>query len=76
NGTIQEGSQLATLVITPAYRRKIVTGVISGFHENGASHLQLLGSFLTITQLEAAYRDAETRGYLCHEFGDSCLILN
>ena len=44
-------------------------------HERGASHFALLGAFARRELLERAYAHAEREGYLCHEFGDSSLIL-
>jgi S-adenosylmethionine:tRNA ribosyltransferase-isomerase len=76
NVRIKSGEGVATLKINPTYGRRVVTGILSGFHENGASHLKLLGSFLAPDRLAAIYREAEEHGYLCHEFGDSNLILN
>lgn len=69
------GPGVATLRLTPRRPLRLVQGILTGFHDKGASHLELLGSFLPHGELETAYREAEARGYLAHEFGDSMLIL-
>ncbi|MBI3803088.1 MAG: S-adenosylmethionine:tRNA ribosyltransferase-isomerase [Nitrospirae bacterium] len=76
DGTVRPGSEITSLKISPVYRRRIVSGILSGFHESGASHLSLLGSFIEPENLEAIYNDAEVRGYFAHEFGDVCLLLS
>ncbi len=72
NGDIKE---VATLKLTPEFKRKIVTGIFSGLHEPGASHIDLLTSFVSPGILARAYAEAEGRDYLWHEYGDVCLIL-
>lgn len=74
-GIVRPGPGIATLKMTPTFQRRVVSGILSGFHDSGASHLQMLGSFMEPVRLAQAYREAEERGYLAHEFGDSCLIL-
>lgn len=74
-GRVVSGGGTATLKISPDYRRQIVSGILSGFHDTGASHLKLLGSFIRPEKLAAAYREAEERGFLAHEFGDANLII-
>jgi S-adenosylmethionine:tRNA ribosyltransferase-isomerase len=63
------------LVLGPDRPARVVTGLISGWHEAGASHLALLESVAGPALVGAAYREAEAAGYLWHEFGDSCLLL-
>jgi S-adenosylmethionine:tRNA ribosyltransferase-isomerase len=61
---------------TPAMRAPgIVDGLLTGFHEPGASHLDLLEAFASRGDLQRAYAEAAERGYRCHEYGDLCLIL-
>jgi S-adenosylmethionine:tRNA ribosyltransferase-isomerase len=52
-----------------------VDGLLTGLHEPTASHFELLQAFAPRPLLEHAYARAEAAGYLCHEFGDSNLIL-
>jgi S-adenosylmethionine:tRNA ribosyltransferase-isomerase len=52
-----------------------VDGLLTGWHEPEASHLQLLEAVAGAGLLERSYRAALAHGYLWHEFGDSQLIL-
>ncbi|HEY5351887.1 MAG TPA: S-adenosylmethionine:tRNA ribosyltransferase-isomerase [Streptosporangiaceae bacterium] len=63
------------LMLGPEHPAHVVSGLISGWHEAGASHLALLESVAGRALVEASYREAEGAGYLWHEFGDSCLLL-
>ncbi|MGV3488793.1 MAG: S-adenosylmethionine:tRNA ribosyltransferase-isomerase [Tuberibacillus sp.] len=54
---------------------KVADGLITGFHEPEASHLDLLTAFVPEKMLETAYQEAIKEGYLWHEFGDINLIL-
>jgi S-adenosylmethionine:tRNA ribosyltransferase-isomerase len=63
------------LVLGPEHPARVVDGLISGWHEPGASHLALLESVAGPVLVEASYREAGAAGYLWHEFGDSCLLL-
>lgn len=63
------------LRITPGYRLKTVDGLLTGFHEPTASHLDLLTAFLPPERLRPVYEEALREKYLWHEFGDANLIL-
>lgn len=63
------------LVITPERGVRVVDGLLTGFHEPKASHLDMLAAIAGSTHLEKAYRAALHRGYLWHEFGDLHLLL-
>lgn len=63
------------LVITPECGVRTVDGMITGWHEPQASHLQMLEAVAGPELLERSYAAALDRGYLWHEFGDSHLIL-
>jgi S-adenosylmethionine:tRNA ribosyltransferase-isomerase len=54
---------------------RIVDGLITGFHEPEASHLDMLSAFIDPSLLYNAYQEAIREGYLWHEFGDMNLIL-
>jgi S-adenosylmethionine:tRNA ribosyltransferase-isomerase len=53
----------------------VVSGLITGWHDAEASHLELLAAVAGTALVAAAYQAAEQAGYLWHEFGDSCLLL-
>ena len=54
---------------------RVVTGLITGWHDPEASHLALLEAVAGPELVRAAYLEAEQAGYLWHEFGDSHLIV-
>jgi S-adenosylmethionine:tRNA ribosyltransferase-isomerase len=54
---------------------KSVNGLITGFHEPGASHIDMVVAFSGLESVSAVYRESLDRGYLWHEFGDVNLIL-
>jgi S-adenosylmethionine:tRNA ribosyltransferase-isomerase len=63
------------LVLGPDRPAHIVTGLITGWHAPGASHLQLLQAVAGTEMVDTAYQVALRERYLWHEFGDSCLLL-
>jgi S-adenosylmethionine:tRNA ribosyltransferase-isomerase len=66
---------VANLLLGPGYAPRLVRGLLSGMHEPGTSHFNLLEAFAPRALLEAAFAHADRAGYLEHEFGDACLIL-
>ena len=63
------------LVVTPECGVSVVDGLITGWHEPEASHLQMLEALMGPELLARSYDAALDAGYLWHEFGDSHLIL-
>ena len=63
------------LIVTPDRGVAVVDGLLTGFHEPQASHLDLLRAFAADALLEGAYGHALDAGYLWHEFGDVHLLL-
>ncbi len=74
-GEVRAGAGWTNLVVTPERRLWIVDGLITGWHEPEASHLQLLRAAAGDELLDRSYAAAIRHGYLWHEFGDSHLIL-
>ncbi|QBR93432.1 S-adenosylmethionine:tRNA ribosyltransferase-isomerase [Nocardioides euryhalodurans] len=62
-------------VVTPAEPPRVVDGLVTGWHDPGASHLLLVEAVAGRDTAQAAYDVASTAGYLWHEFGDSALLL-
>jgi len=62
------------LIVTPERGVHVVDGLLTGFHEPEASHLDMLRAFADAPLLERAYAEALDAGYLWHEFGDTHLI--
>lgn len=74
-GGVEPGSGWTDLVITPERGLRAVDGLVTGWHEPGASHLQMLAAVAGPSLLGRCYEAALLEGYLWHEFGDSHLIL-
>lgn len=55
---------------------QVCDGIITGFHEPKASHLEMLAAFIDKEELLEAYQKAISAEYLWHEFGDMNLIIN
>lgn len=62
-------------VVTPARGARVVDGLLTGWHDAGASHLLLLEAVGGRALVEDSYRAAAEHGYSRHEFGDVHLIL-
>ncbi|MCW2601384.1 MAG: S-adenosylmethionine:tRNA ribosyltransferase-isomerase [Frankiales bacterium] len=71
----EAGSGWTDLVLTPERPARVVDGLITGWHDPGASHVKLLESVAGPELVARAYAEAQARGFLWHEFGDSCLLL-
>jgi S-adenosylmethionine:tRNA ribosyltransferase-isomerase len=75
NGVVEPGEGWTSLVVTPEAGLNAVDGLVTGWHEPRASHLELLEAVAGEELLERSYLAALEHGYLWHEFGDSQLIL-
>jgi S-adenosylmethionine:tRNA ribosyltransferase-isomerase len=74
-GELVPGEGTTDLRIDARFVPRVVDGVLTGIHEPASSHFELLSAFAPRDVLLAAHAEAEARGYLLHEFGDSCLLL-
>ena len=75
DGTEAAGAGWTSLVVTPERGLRAVDGLLTGWHEPAASHLQLLEAVAGPELLRRSYEAALAHGYLWHEFGDSHLVL-
>jgi S-adenosylmethionine:tRNA ribosyltransferase-isomerase len=75
DGVVHAASGWTDLVLGPDRPARVVDGLITGWHDAGASHLLLLEAVAGPELVAAAYREAVEHGYLWHEFGDSALLL-
>lgn len=73
-GGPRAGEGVATQRIGPDTELVVVDAVVSGAHEIGESHYQLLGAFAQAEVLERMSRALEGHHYRTHEFGDSVLV--
>lgn len=75
DGRVVAASGWTSRVVTPAHPPGVVDGLVTGWHDPGASHLLLVEAVAGAELARAAYDAASGSGYLWHEFGDSCLLL-
>ena len=75
DGSVRAGHGWTDLVLGQARPARTVTGLVTGWHAPGASHLALLSAVAGAGLVERAYAEAVRSGYRWHEFGDSCLLL-
>jgi S-adenosylmethionine:tRNA ribosyltransferase-isomerase len=74
-GELVAGEGTTDLRIDACFRPRVVDGLLTGLHELGSSHRELMQAFAPEPLLARAWAHAEQRGYLDHEFGDACLVL-
>jgi S-adenosylmethionine:tRNA ribosyltransferase-isomerase len=74
DGSVRAGEALATQRIGAGTPLRIVDSVLSGAHEPGTSHYELLRAFAGDATLRAMDAQLEAGGYRTHEFGDSIFI--
>jgi S-adenosylmethionine:tRNA ribosyltransferase-isomerase len=75
DGEVRATTGWTDLVIGAEHPPRVVDGLLTGWHEPGASHLRLLETIAGRPLLERCYQDALAAGYLWHEFGDLLLVL-
>ena len=75
DGAVHPGEGWTEVVVTPERGVHAVDGLITGWHDPRASHLQLLEAVAGHELLDRSYEAARGAGYRWHEFGDSHLLL-
>ena len=73
-GALHAGSGVADQRIGPATPLRIVDLLLTGTHEAGTSHYELLRAFAHDRTLRAMSDALDAGGYRTHEFGDSVLV--
>jgi S-adenosylmethionine:tRNA ribosyltransferase-isomerase len=74
DGTVRAGEGAARGRITRGTRLRVVDTVLSGAHEPGESHYELLRAFATDETLARVSAALDAAGYRTHEFGDAVLV--
>jgi S-adenosylmethionine:tRNA ribosyltransferase-isomerase len=74
DGSVRAGTGLATGRIGSATRLRVVDAILSGTHEQGTSHFELLRAFAHEETLRRMDEEANALGYRTHEFGDSVFV--
>ena len=75
DGSASAAEGWTSLVVTPETGVRVVDGLLTGWHDPEASHLQILEALGGTELIERSYHEARARGYRRHEFGDLHLIL-
>ena len=73
-GGVSAGAGLATQRIGGHTRLWVVDALVSGTHEAGTSHFEMLRAFAEDATLYRAGAALDRYGYRTHEFGDSMLV--
>lgn len=74
NPVVQAGDGLASQRIGASSRLAIVDAILSGTHEPGTSHYEMLRAFADERTLNRIDRALNEHGYRTHEFGDSVFL--
>jgi S-adenosylmethionine:tRNA ribosyltransferase-isomerase len=74
DGRVRAGEGLATQRLNAASPLRVVDALLSGTHEPGTSHYELLRAFTDDATLRRANEELDAHGYRTHEFGDSVFI--
>jgi S-adenosylmethionine:tRNA ribosyltransferase-isomerase len=74
-GVAHPGRGWTDHIVHPDNGVRLVQGLITGWHEPGSSHLDLLEAVAGRDLVEVSYQEAIEHGYLWHEFGDVSLLL-
>ncbi len=74
DGTLHSGPGVADQRIGADTRLRVVDALLSGTHEPGSSHHDLLHAFASAQLLARVDAALRAHGYRTHEFGDSVLL--
>lgn len=74
DGAVRAGAGLATGCLGAGSALRIVDALLTGTHEPGTSHHELLRAFLPDSTLDVVDDVLDRSGYRTHEFGDSMLL--
>ena len=75
HGGVRAGHGVADQRIGAGTRLRAVDVLLTGTHERGTSHYELLRAFASDEHLDAASAALDAHGYRTHEFGDSMLVV-
>ena len=74
DGVVRSGEGVATTRIDATSRLRIVDAILSGTHEPGTSHYELLRAFADDQTLARVEQELNAHGYVTHEYGDSVFL--
>ncbi len=73
-GGLTAGAGVANQRLGPGSELRVVDAIVSGVHEPGDSHYELLRAFTDDAVLRRISRALDDHGYRTHEFGDSVFL--
>jgi S-adenosylmethionine:tRNA ribosyltransferase-isomerase len=74
DGSVRAGDGVASGRIGETTRLKIADAILTGVHQPGESHFELLRAFADDAALDRISTELALHGYRAHEFGDSMLL--
>jgi S-adenosylmethionine:tRNA ribosyltransferase-isomerase len=74
HGSLRDTTGVANNRISGATELRAVDAILSGTHEPGTSHHQLLSAFVDQQTLDKMDQILQQHSYRTHEFGDSVFI--
>ena len=74
SGRLEAGSADTSLFITPGYKFKTVTRLITNFHLPKSTLLMLVSAFAGFTEIRHAYQHAIANEYRFFSYGDAMLL--
>jgi S-adenosylmethionine:tRNA ribosyltransferase-isomerase len=74
DGDIRVGNGMANSRITRGTPLRVVNAILTGIHQSGESHFELLRAFVDDAVLNRIPAAVVEHGYRHHEFGDSMLL--
>jgi S-adenosylmethionine:tRNA ribosyltransferase-isomerase len=73
-GRVRAGDGITSLRVGSETPLRVVGTLLTGVHEPGESHFELLRAFASDAALDRIFKTVVKHGYRTHEFGDSVLI--
>jgi S-adenosylmethionine:tRNA ribosyltransferase-isomerase len=74
HGAVCAGAGVADQKVSGVWRLRVVDAILSGTHEAGTSHYDLLRAFVDEATLQAITAALDDSRYRTHEYGDSIFI--
>jgi S-adenosylmethionine:tRNA ribosyltransferase-isomerase len=74
DGTVQPFSGETALFVTPGYRFKAVSAMMTNFHLPRSTLFMLVAAFSGLDTMQRAYAHAVRAGYRFYSYGDACLL--
>lgn len=71
---LKAGDGKTKLRITPDFVPQVVDLLLTGMHEDGSSHMDILDAFCRKDRVRDAYNEARALDYRGHEYGDLSLM--